>query len=101
MTSLELFTSGSDHDVNMAAAISGRSRSSSSDESDSFDGLSMNFQPYSFKPNVRQGCEYVDSVSGSHNETNTADSEIMDESQNHENTGSEMDIAQQVSWFIL
>ena len=72
-----------------------RSSSSSSDESDSFDGLSIHFQHYSFEPNVRQRCEDVDSVSRSDNEASTADSEIMDESKTHENTGSKMDIAQQ------
>ena len=37
----------------------------------------------------------------SDNKTNTVDSEIMDESQNHENSGSEMDSAQLISWFVL
>ena len=60
-----------------AAATSDRSSSSSSDESDSFGGLHMNCQLYSFEPNVRQRCEvteYVISDETLGDETNTADS---------------------------
>ena len=45
-----------------------------SDESDSFGGLHMNCQPYSFEPNVRQRCEVTEDVVSVSDETNTADS---------------------------
>ena len=81
-----------------AAATSDRSSSSSSDKSDSFGGLHMNCQPYSFEPNVRQRCEVTEDVVSVSDETpgdetNTADSP--------ENTASETDFPHTSQCFVL